>query len=87
MAQQTEVSEVARLMQRISLEHQAACFALTSPTITSKHWFITRRMRRIDTYHQELAALVGEQASIALVAQVFEQSPQSPAQQQGALHE
>jgi hypothetical protein len=82
--QHTGASEVARLRKRIELEHEAACFALTSPALgTSKHWFITRRMNTIGACQEQLSALVGEQASIAMIVEVFESSPK----QQGAPHE
>ena len=69
-------SEVARLRERIAREHEAACFALTGPAIgTAQHWFITRRMERIDGYQARLSRLVGEQKSMEMVMQVFESSP------------
>jgi hypothetical protein len=73
------VSEVARLRARITLEHEAACYALTSTALgTAKHWFITRRMERIGACQEQLASLVGEQASMAIVIEVLESSPQQP---------
>jgi len=48
MTEETKpVSEVAQLMQRIELEHQAARQALTGLALgISKHEFITARMQR-----------------------------------------
>lgn len=69
-------SEVARLMKRISAEHEAACFALTGLAEgVSKHWFITRRMERIGVHQEQLARIIGEETSIALVAGIMENSP------------
>lgn len=69
-------SEVARLMARITLEHEAACFALTSSALgTAQHWFISRRMAAIGGCQERLATLIGPQQSIALVAEVMEKSP------------
>lgn len=73
------VSEVARLRARINAEHEAACWALTGLAVgTAQHWFITRRMERISTCQEQLAALVGKQASVAIVAEVLEASPDRP---------
>src|SRR5437879_12772255 len=84
--QQGGGSEVARLMQRIELEHEAACFALTSPALgTAQHWFITRRMEQIAACRVQLTALVGERATMEFLVQVTESAPAQP--QEGAAHE
>jgi hypothetical protein len=70
------VSEIARLRERIAREHEAACWALNGPALgTAQHWFITRRMERIGACQEQLATLVGEQASLALVTAILESSP------------
>ena len=70
------ISEVAELRQRIEQEHEAACWALTGLASGNlQHCFINRRMQRIDTCHEHLARLIGEQASVQFVNQVFEKSP------------
>jgi hypothetical protein len=69
-------SEVARLREKIDCEQRAASWALTGQAIgTARHWFISRRMERIGVYQEQLAALVGEQASLALVIEILESSP------------
>jgi hypothetical protein len=69
-------SEVARLRERIDCEQRAASWALTGQAIgTARHWFISRRMERIGAYQEQLAALVGEQASLAIVIDILESSP------------
>lgn len=76
MALQAGASEVARLMARIELEHEAACFALTSTALgTAQHWFISRRMNAIGECQEQLSALVGEQASLEVVVTIMENSP------------
>jgi len=73
------VSEIARLRARITAEHEAACWAVTGLALgTAKHWFITRRMDRIGACQEQLATLVGKQASMAIVAEVLESSPDRP---------
>lgn len=68
-------SEVARLREQIAREHEAACFALTSPALgTAQHWFISRRMERIGACQERLANLVGEPASMAIVTDALESS-------------
>lgn len=70
------VSEVARLREQIAREHEAACWALTGLAVgTAQHWFISRRMEHIGTHQQRLSELIGEQASMALVVAVLEESP------------
>ncbi len=79
-------SEVARLYEQIDHEHQAARWALTGPAIgTAQHWFINRRMERIGVYQEQLATLIGEQASLALVTEIMENSPAQKREQD--LHE
>jgi hypothetical protein len=79
-------SEVARLYEQIDHEHQAARWALTGPAIgTAQHWFINRRMERIGEYQEQLATLIGEQASLALVTEIMENSPAQKREQD--LHE
>ncbi|SRR5258707_1060126 len=69
-------SEVARLHEQITREQQAASWALTGlASGTAQHRFISRRMERIGVYQEQLAALVGEQASLALVIDILESSP------------
>jgi hypothetical protein len=71
-------SEVARLRERIAREHEAACWALNGLAAGNlQHRFINRRMQRIDACHEHLARLIGEQASIHFMSQVFEKSPSS----------
>lgn len=77
MSQQPNAtSEIARLREQITREHEAACLALTGLAVGSaKHWFITRRMERIGAHQERLSTLVGEQASLAFVTRVMEESP------------
>jgi len=69
-------SEIARLREQITREHEAASWALTGLAVgTAQHWFITRRMERIGAHQQHLSELIGEQASMALVVAVMDESP------------
>ncbi len=69
-------SEIANLREQITREHEAACWALTGPTIgMAQHWFINRRMERIGVCQERLSTLVGEQESLALVTEIMEHSP------------
>ena len=79
-------SEVAHLREQIDCEQKAASWALTGPAIgTAQHWFINRRMERIGGYQEQLATLIGEQASLALVLEIMENSPAQKREQD--LHE
>ena len=61
-------SEVARLLQQISLEYEAATRGLTGLSAGSaKHSFITARLEQIGVYHEQLVSLVGEVQATHLV--------------------
>jgi len=61
-------SEVAQLLQQISLEYEAATRGLTGLSAGStKHSFITARLERIGVYHEQLVSLVGEVQATQLV--------------------
>jgi hypothetical protein len=67
-------SEVARLLQQISLEYEAATRGLTGLSAGSaKHSFITARLEQIGTYHEQLASIVGEVQATQLVIELAEQ--------------
>ncbi len=63
-------SEVARLMQQIALEYQAAQRALQSVAMTAKHEFITKRMENMSSIRDELAMHVGEDAATRMLCEV-----------------
>lgn len=85
MQRQNSRSEVAHLRAQIAREHQAASWARAGLADgTAKHRFITRRYNQIGGYQEQLAQLIGEQASIHLVIEILETSP---AQQQEGAHE
>lgn len=63
------VSEVARLLQQIDQEHQAAQWALTGlASGTARHDFINRRMENISVIHEQLKEQVGAETALTLVA-------------------
>ena len=67
-------SEVAQLLQQISLEYEAAGRGLTGLSAGSaKHSFITARLEQIGVYHEQLASLVGEVQATQLVIELAEQ--------------
>lgn len=62
-------SEVARLLQRIEEEYEAAQRGLTGFAYgASQHEFITARMENMGQLHEELQSLVGDIA-IAMIAE------------------
>ena len=66
-------SEVARLLQRIQQEYDAAQNALTGLAQGSaRHEFITAKMENMGHYHEQLAQHVGSQHAAMLVAQQLE---------------
>jgi hypothetical protein len=54
-------TELARLMEQITLSYQAAQRALTSPAIMAPHEFIQRRMEEIEIGREKLCSLVGDE--------------------------
>lgn len=71
-------SEVALLMQRVREEFEAGQRALHGLSLgTAQHKFITERMENIGKFHEDLQALVGDEAAMPLLAQVLEQLPES----------
>lgn len=65
-------SEVARLKEQIDLECRASWAALSAfRSGTAQHRFISARLRKMDTYHTHLAKLVGEEAAIEYLCEVF----------------
>ena len=75
-------SEIARLREQIEREYEQACWAQTGLTVGSaKHLFISRRMEHIGVCQETLATLIGEQASMQFVSEVFASDP--PPQPQG----
>lgn len=68
-------SDVARLMQQIPLEHQAAQRSLTGTAYgTARHAFINQRLENMSRYHDILKQIVGEQEAIKMLVEVWEQA-------------
>jgi hypothetical protein len=70
-------SEVARLRQRIEEEYQAAQQAVSGFRQAGKHEFITASLDRIGNYQTQLATLIGEEESVKVVCQIFDQESPS----------
>jgi hypothetical protein len=68
-----EQSEIARLLQQIDLEYSAAREALTGLACgTARHDFITARLERLSSYHEELSLHVGIQEASRLLVEHLE---------------
>ncbi len=73
MSENESKSEVARLMQQIEREYEAAIRGLTGfAEGSSKHAFITARMERMAVCHETLKGLVGEHEAGKLLAEALE---------------
>lgn len=72
-------SDVARLLQRIDAEYQAAQFGLSGLALgTSMHAFITARMEGIENARGQLVELVGnEDAANRLVIEQMNRSDEA----------
>jgi len=63
-------SEVARLLQQITLEYEAATHGLTGLAQgTSQHAFITAKMENMSCLREELATHVGETTATRLMCE------------------
>lgn len=70
-------SGVARLMQQIDAEVQASKQALQGLALgTARHEFITKRMENIGGFHEQLHALIGDEA-MPLIVEKLEQLHQT----------
>jgi hypothetical protein len=68
MQEANNQSEVARLMQRLDAECEAARLAMHGYAETARHEAITKRMENMGRLHEELMGIVGEEkATEALV--------------------
>jgi hypothetical protein len=68
-------SEVTRLLNQIEAEYLAAQRGLTGYAESAKHAAITARMENVGRLHNDLRALVGDEA-IKLVAERLEAIPE-----------
>lgn len=67
------ISEIARLMQCIAAEYEAAQNALSGfASGAAQHRFITARMERMNTLRQELAEEIGDIEATAMLFNVLE---------------
>jgi hypothetical protein len=67
-------SEVAQLLQQISLEYEAATRGSTGLSAGSaKHSFITARLEQIGIYHEHLTGMIGEMQATQLLIELAEQ--------------
>ena len=74
MSDQQNKSEVARLMQQITEEYEAAQRGLSGMAITAPHDFITARMENMGKLQEELQQVVGEHDAMALMVEAIERA-------------
>lgn len=68
-------SEVARVLEQIELENQAAHQALYGlASGVARHRFITNKMERMGKLHEKLQTLVGEEQAGKLLAETLEKA-------------
>jgi hypothetical protein len=73
-------SEVAQLLQQITLEYEAATRGLVGLSAGyAKHNFITARLEQIGAYHEQLASIIGEVQATQLVIELAEQQQEDSA--------
>lgn len=65
-------SEVARLIQQIDAECEAARLAMHSYAEVAKHAYITSRMERMGALHEELRAIVGERQATEILVRAMD---------------
>jgi tRNA splicing ligase len=68
-------SEVARVLEQIELEYQAAHRGLYGLAFgTAKHQFITARMEQMGKLHEKLQTMVGEEQAVKLLVETLEKA-------------
>lgn len=85
-----EGSEIALLRQRLVQEYEAGCWALYGLNSgTAQHAFITARFRQMETCHQRLTELVGEEQATTYLCEVFDRgtTPNQPREEQSMAEE
>ena len=66
-------SEVARVLEQIELEFQAAQRGMYGLAFgTAKHEFITGKMEQMGKLHEKLQTMVGEKEAVKLLAETLE---------------
>lgn len=65
-------SEVARLIQQIDAECEAARLAMYGYAEVAKHEAITARMERMGALHEELRAIVGEEEAVKVLVRAMD---------------
>lgn len=64
-------SEVARLIQQLDAECEAARLAMHGYAEVSKHEVITARMERMGALHEELKEIVGEEEATEVLVKAM----------------
>ena len=76
MSQEPNQSEVARLRAQIEAEHEAMVWAMTGLRDgNTKHAYISRRMGHLEITQKGLSKLVGEEAAMEIICEVWEKTP------------
>jgi len=65
------MSEVARLLQQIETEYEAAKRGLEAYAIVSRHEFITARYDQAGIYQDQLARVIGDKQANDLVCNLY----------------
>jgi hypothetical protein len=74
MEEDTNQSEVARLLDQVEAEYLAAQRGLTGFAESAKHAAITARMENMGRLHEDLHAIIGNEAT-RLIAERLESIP------------
>jgi hypothetical protein len=76
---QTNKSEVARMMQQITAEYEAARRGLNGfAEGSSRHKFVTKRMENNGQLHENQTTLVGPEQATICMTQALEQAKEHP---------
>jgi len=74
MKQKTNTSEIAQLLAQIENKYLAAQHGLTGFAESAKHAVITARMENMGRLHEDLRAMIGDEAT-RLIAERLESIP------------
>jgi hypothetical protein len=65
-------SEVAQLRRKIAEEYEAMRMGFSGfASGTTKHAFIDARMKRVDSYHEQLSRQIGEEEAATIICELY----------------
>ncbi|QBD78741.1 hypothetical protein EPA93_23250 [Ktedonosporobacter rubrisoli] len=71
------MSEITEIRKRIEENYEAAWRALHAPAMVASHTIISQKLSQVQTYHEELAKLMGEEQAHEIVLSIGAKAQQT----------